>query len=46
MASKKLVPSDPASVMVIRQLTPAVSTLSVPFKRFGLIKVGGRATVG
>lgn len=43
--SSKLVPSDPSSVMVIRDLTPNVITLSVPFSRFGRLRVGGRGTV-
>lgn len=44
--SSKLVPSDPAKVMVIRDLVPkTVTTLSVPFWRFGRIKVGGRGTI-
>ena len=46
MASK-LVPSDPAKVMVIRDVVPRViTTLSVPFWRFGKIKIGGRGTIG
>jgi len=32
--------------MVIRDITPNVVTLSVPFSRFGSINVGGRATIG
>lgn len=45
--SSKLVPSDPAKVMVIRDVVPRViTTLSVPFWRFGRIKVGGRGTIG
>jgi hypothetical protein len=44
--TSKLVPSNPEEVMVIRELVPGVTTLSVPFLRFGLIKVGGRATIG
>lgn len=44
--SDKLVPSDPEKVMVIRDVTPNVTTLSVPFLRFGMIKFGGRATIG
>ena len=45
--SSKLVPSDPAKVMVIRDVVPrAITTLSVPFWRFGKIKVGGRGTIG
>jgi hypothetical protein len=44
--SSKLVPKNPEEVMVIRDISPLITTLSVPFLRFGLIKVGGRATVG
>ncbi|KAK8070906.1 hypothetical protein PG997_011109, partial [Apiospora hydei] len=43
--SSKLIPSDPSEVMVIRDITPNVVTFSVPFARFGMIHVGGRATV-
>lgn len=31
--------------MVIRELVPGVTTLSVPFSRGGIIKFGGRATI-
>jgi hypothetical protein len=31
--------------MVIRKISPAITTLSVPFARFGHIKVGGRGTL-
>jgi len=41
----KLVPQNPDDSMVIRELVPGVTTLSVPFARFGKIKFGGRATV-
>lgn len=44
--SAKLVPNNPEEVMVIRDVVPGITTLSVPFLRFGLIKFGGRATVG
>lgn len=44
--SSKLIPANPADVMVIRDITPNVVTFSVPFKRFGTIPVGGRGTVG
>lgn len=44
--SAKLIPQNPSDVMVIRNITPNVVTLSVPFARFGVIKVGGRATIG
>lgn len=43
--SAKLIPQNPSDVMVIRNITPNVVTLSVPFARFGVIKVGGRATI-
>lgn len=43
--SDKLVPSNPEEVMVIRDLSPNIVTLSVPFLRFGTIKFGGRATI-
>jgi hypothetical protein len=43
--SSKLIPANPADVMVIRDLTPNVVTLSVPFTRGGKIKFGGRATL-
>jgi hypothetical protein len=42
----KLIPKNPEEVMVIRDLSPNVTTFSVPFLRFGRIKFGGRATVG
>lgn len=44
--SSKLIPSNPADVMVIRDVTPNIVTLSVPFKRFGTLRVGGRGTIG
>ena len=44
-SAAKLIPSDPAKVMVIRDVTPNITTLSVPFLRFGLLKIGGRATL-
>ena len=31
--------------MVIRDVTPEIATFSLPFKRFGRINIGGRATV-
>ncbi|KAK3336430.1 hypothetical protein B0T19DRAFT_38769 [Cercophora scortea] len=43
--SGKLIPVDPASVMVMRDVTPRITTLSVPFLRFGAIPIGGRATL-
>lgn len=44
--SDKLIPSNPEKVMVIRKVAPEILTLSVPFLRFGRIKIGGRATLG
>ena len=44
--SSKLIPANPADVMVIRDLTPNVTIFSVPFSRFGVFKVGGRGTLG
>ncbi len=32
--------------MVIRDVTPNVVTLSVPFLRFGRFPIGGRGTIG
>jgi len=43
--TSKLIPSNPEAVMVIREVVPGVTTLSVPFLRNGLIKFGGRATI-
>lgn len=42
----KLFPGDPSQVMVIRKVTPEITTLSVPFSRFGLVNFGGRGTIG
>ncbi|OTB01802.1 hypothetical protein M426DRAFT_323161 [Hypoxylon sp. CI-4A] len=43
--SSKLIPSNPADVAVIRTITPNITTVSVPFARFGIIRVGGRGTI-
>lgn len=44
--TSKLVPSDPAKVMVIREVVPrTITTLSAPFSRFGRVKIGGRGTI-
>ncbi|KAJ9155270.1 Beta-lactamase-like protein [Pleurostoma richardsiae] len=43
--SAKLIPTNPSEVMVIRNITPNVVTFSVPFARFGVLKVGGRGTL-
>ncbi|KAF2792562.1 hypothetical protein K505DRAFT_307458 [Melanomma pulvis-pyrius CBS 109.77] len=44
--TSKLVPFDPAKVMVIRDVVPkTITTFSMPFARFGKFKVGGRGTI-
>ncbi|KAG5925397.1 hypothetical protein E4U42_004321 [Claviceps africana] len=43
--SASLIPANPDDVMVIRHVTPNVVTFSVPFSRFGRIKIGGRGTL-
>ena len=32
--------------MVIRNVTPNIATFSVPFLRFGTMRIGGRGTLG
>lgn len=44
--SADLIPANPADLMVIRNVTPNIATFSVPFSRFGRIKIGGRGTLG
>jgi hypothetical protein len=46
MSSSSLVPKNPSEVMVIRKVSPAITTLSLPFFRFGRLKIGGRGTLG
>lgn len=43
--SSKLIPASPEEVMVIRHVTPNIVTCSVPFSRFGVVRVGGRGTI-
>jgi hypothetical protein len=43
--SAKLIPKNPADVMVIRNVTPNIATFSVPFSRFGTAQIGGRGTL-
>jgi hypothetical protein len=40
-----MVPFDPAAVMVIRDIVPGITTLSVPFELAGRVKTGGRGTI-
>ncbi|KAI5310576.1 hypothetical protein KEM55_005170 [Ascosphaera atra] len=42
----KLAPTNPDQVMVIRDICENIVTLSVPFSRFGFVRVGGRGTIG
>jgi Domain of unknown function (DUF4336) len=44
-SAAKLIPSDPSTVTVFREILPNMMTISSPFARFGLLKVGGRATI-
>ncbi|KAL2793002.1 hypothetical protein BJX66DRAFT_233000 [Aspergillus keveii] len=39
-------PSNPDEVLVIRNVTPNIVTLSLPFSPFGGVKFGGRGTMG
>jgi Domain of unknown function (DUF4336) len=41
----KLIPKNPSACSVIRSVTPNIVTVSAPFLRFGLFKVGGRGTI-
>lgn len=41
-----LFPTNPSQVMVIRNVTEDVITMSLPFARFGNLKFGGRGTLG
>ncbi|KAL7933146.1 hypothetical protein V8C35DRAFT_305055 [Trichoderma chlorosporum] len=43
--SAGLIPSNPADLMVIRNVTPNITTFSVPFTRFGKFGIGGRGTL-
>lgn len=43
--SSKLVPSNPSEVAVIRNITPNIVTVSVPFARVGIFRIGGRGTI-
>ncbi|CAJ2504262.1 Uu.00g116560.m01.CDS01 [Anthostomella pinea] len=43
--SSKLIPKNPSAVAVIRNITPNVVTISVPFARFEKVRVGGRGTI-
>lgn len=45
-SADKLIPPNPSTVTVIRAVTPNIVTLSAPFSRYGLMKVGGRGTIG
>ncbi len=38
--------SSSSDQAVIRSVTPNITTVSLPFLRFGVLKFGGRATIG
>jgi hypothetical protein len=42
----QLFPSNPSATMVIRDVTPNIVTMSLPFARFGIWRFGGRGTLG
>lgn len=42
----QLFPSNPSATMVIRDVTPNIVTMSLPFARFGIFRFGGRGTLG
>lgn len=42
----QLFPFNPSETMVIRSVTPYVVTMSLPFARFGIMRFGGRGTLG
>lgn len=45
-SAHKLVPADPTSNMVIRDVIPnTIATFSTPFLRMGIVKIGGRGTL-
>ncbi|KFY13080.1 hypothetical protein V491_06532 [Pseudogymnoascus sp. VKM F-3775] len=41
----KIAQNNLSEVMVIRDVTPNVTTFSIPFARFGVFRVGGRGTI-
>lgn len=43
--ARPLFPADPAPRTVVRSLTPNITTVSLPFSRFGRISIGARATL-
>ncbi|KAH0537421.1 hypothetical protein FGG08_005774 [Glutinoglossum americanum] len=44
--ASNLAPANASDVMVIRKLSPNITTLSLPFARFGKLRIGGRGTIG
>lgn len=42
----KLTPANPDAVMVIRDVCESITTISLPFSRYGYVPIGGRATIG
>jgi len=45
MSVQQLFPTDPSAAMVIREVVPGITTLSLPFKLAGRVKTGARTTI-
>ncbi|KAF4589602.1 nuclear protein Qri2/Nse4 [Ophiocordyceps camponoti-floridani] len=43
--SAALIPAKPEDLMVIRTITPNITTFSAPFSRYGKLRIGGRGTL-
>ncbi|MCJ1242788.1 hypothetical protein MMC14_010797 [Varicellaria rhodocarpa] len=43
--TSKLIPANPSSSTIIRDITSNIVTCSAPFNRFGRFKIGGRGTI-
>ncbi|RCI16651.1 hypothetical protein L249_2877 [Ophiocordyceps polyrhachis-furcata BCC 54312] len=43
--SAALIPAKPEDFMVIRNITPNITTFSAPFSRYGKLRIGGRGTL-
>lgn len=41
----QLYPTNPSQFMVIRNISPNLVTMSLPFSRFGALKFGARGTM-
>ena len=45
MSAQKLYPTDPIPVMSVRRISPTITTISLPFARFGRMRIGARSTL-